>query len=90
MQAIWKFPLVITDEQTVAMPRGSAIMCVQNQKQGEDETLCLWARVDINAPPEPRRILIYGTGHQHDEIEGIYIGTAQQFGGRGVWHVFEG
>lgn len=86
MKTIWKFPLDITDSQTILMPKGAELLIAQLQGgQG-----CLWALVDDAAPREERTIEIHGTGnpiHQDMGIERKYIGTFQQEAF--VWHVFE-
>lgn len=88
MQAIWKFPLQCADKNVVEMPRGSQVLCVQNQ----NEVPCLWALVP-DVTPEcvtvARTFTIYGTGHQHELISGGYVGTFQLRGGSLVFHVFE-
>jgi len=85
-QAVWKFPLKITDRQTVPMPVGAKILCAQIQ-QGE---LCLWAEVDTRCGNLAREIWIFGTGHPIRNAFSLrYIGTVQQFDGGLVWHVYE-
>lgn len=83
---IWKYEIGVTDEQTVMVPEGAEILCVQMQ----GTTPCLWALVNPKLKPAPRTIEIHGTGNpQAPETAAHYIGTFQQFGGRLVWHVFE-
>jgi hypothetical protein len=87
MKAIWKYPLVITDQQEIRMPKGAEIISVQ--RQGEE--ICLWALVAAGQEIESRLILIFGTGHPiPDNLPGRFIGTVQHAGGRPVWHIFEG
>jgi hypothetical protein len=84
---IWKYPLVVVDEQTVQMPAMATMLCVQLQQ----ESPCLWALVDEINPKTQRRILIRGTGHDASGIVGYrYIGTFQMLEGRLVFHVFDG
>jgi hypothetical protein len=82
-QVIWKYPLNISDSQTIMMPRGAIIITAQLQHG----TPTLWAIVDPEKEKEPRKILIFGTGHEHQEINGVYINTVQQE--QYVWHIFE-
>lgn len=93
MQTIWKFPLRVTDTQTVMMPYGARILCVQTQPDGEDSTVCLWATVYPQARMVERRIYMFGTGHpmptQHP-VPPQYIGTFQLSQGALVFHVFAG
>ena len=85
MSAIWKYPLQVTDEQTIDMPSGAEALTVQVQ----NGTPCLWARVDPAAPTTPRKIITHGTGHPVPETTGRYIGTYQIDGGALVFHVFD-
>ena len=86
MISIWKFELEITDAQSILMPEGAEILCVQNQ----DEIGCLWAKVNPDAENKEERIIyIKGTGHTFNEDPGKYIGTFQMSQGALVWHVFE-
>lgn len=81
---VYKYALANGTAQTIEMPTGAHILCVQIQHG----VVCLWALVNPNNEPEPRVIRIVGTGH---EFTGPvqYIGTVQQVGGVFVWHVFE-
>lgn len=82
-KTIWKFPLAITDEQTIEMPHGASILRVDMQS----DQCCLWALVRPSNPKEGRAIQIYGTGRQMPDLPGVYHGT---FMTRGlVFHVFE-
>jgi hypothetical protein len=83
MKTIWKFPLEVTDEQTVEIPSGAQLLSVQNQH----ETACLWAVVDPEAEKKPCVIQIYGTGHPIEEV-GTYLSTFQMHGGSLVFHAF--
>lgn len=85
-KTIYKYPLAITGNQAVVMPIKAEILSVQFQ--GED--LCIWAAVDPTERKHVKIFHIFGTGHPIPEPEKMrYLGTAQQFGGRLVWHVFE-
>lgn len=82
---IWKWSLVIGGQQTLMMPAGAKLLDVQ--MQGDD--LCVWAMCDENAPPEPRHLAIYGTGHSLPDHPGEYIGTFQVSDLGLVFHLFE-
>ena len=87
MQAIWKFPMQCADKQVLALPTGAKVLCVQTQQ----EIPCMWV---VNpslqsATTENRTFAIYGTGHEHESIGGVYVGTFQRQGGALVFHVFE-
>jgi hypothetical protein len=84
-KTVWKFPLSITDHQSIMLPVGARILSVQFQ----GDQLCLWALVDLDERLVRRRtILIYGTGNPIDsEIEMQYIDSVQDV--QLVWHIFE-
>ncbi len=83
MKTIWKFPLKVTDEQTLQIPNGAQLLTVQTQ----GEIPCLWALVDPNAERKPCVVQTYGTGHPIREV-GAYLSTYQMSGGALVFHVF--
>jgi hypothetical protein len=80
---IWKYPLKITDLQTVEMPVRGQILSAGNQ----GGVLTLWALVDTREPLGPRIIEIIGTGNPIETAPRVFIGTVQMppF----VWHVFD-
>lgn len=93
MNTIHKFPLEITDQQVVTMPKGAQILTVQVQ----NEMVCLWAVMDTVAAPEERKIEVFGTGNPIPKVNEWpqagqgrkFIGTFQFLGGKFVGHVFE-
>jgi hypothetical protein len=87
MKTIWKFPLEMVEEQTISMPSGTQILCVQTQR----ELICLWGVIENhNANDEKRVIRIIGTGHLIPTYEKLtYLGTVQLTFGNLVFHVFE-
>ena len=82
---IWKWPLEVTDMQTLIMPAGAKLLDVQMQ----GGQCCIWALCDEYAPKEARHLAIYGTGNQIPDDAGEYVATFQRFGGELVFHVFE-
>ena len=84
-KAIWKYPLKVEAQQSIEMPIGAEILCVQ--MQGEQPFL--WAKVTPNGWPIKKTIVIHPTGHEFEEYPGRYIGTFQMQGGLYVWHVYE-
>lgn len=82
---IWKFPLTITDEQTINVPKGAQILSIQNQFNKP----VLYAIVNSKAPREERYIEIYGTGHPLSMLGRQYLGTFQIDDGQLVYHAFE-
>lgn len=85
MKTIWKYQIVTEMRHKILMPLDAKILTVQNQY----EQPCIWAIVDSHNAKEERIFSIYGTGHEHDEINGKYIGTFQLNGGASVFHLFE-
>jgi hypothetical protein len=84
-RTIYKYPLAITDQQTIEMPAGADILTAQFQYG----TLCLWATVDTDNQLTPRHIRIIGTGNPIPDHTLAFIGTAQMPTASLVWHVFE-
>lgn len=91
---VFKYPIQITDYQTIEMPRGATILCVQ--RVGDEWVL--YARVDPAVPKADRIIRVAGTGHrvelQRMDEQIDYIGTIVDasisvWGVALVWHVFE-
>ncbi len=87
MTKIFKYKLEITDIQTVEMPEGSVILCIQTQ----NEEPHIWALVNPNNMfKKDRTFLIYGTGHTVSTEPNVkYIGTFQLQIGSFVGHCFE-
>lgn len=80
---IWKWSLTMAEQQDLNLPVGAKLLTLQ--LQGGNPTL--WFMCDTDAPLEPRRLAIYGTGWPLPECPGEYLGTFQT--GVTVWHVFE-
>jgi hypothetical protein len=85
-RTIHKYPLEVVYEQTIEMPAGAVILCVQMQR----ETPCMWAVVDSEAQLESRMVRIFGTGHSlpQNTRTSVYVGTFQMKGGALVFHAF--
>ena len=85
---IYKYPLLITDEQILRIPANAELLAVQFQR----DTLCLWALVDPSTAAVDYKIHIYGTGNPVPvnplQPPEIHLGTVQHHGGALVWHVF--
>jgi hypothetical protein len=84
---IFKYPLKTTEFQDVSMPRGAEILSAGVQAG----VICLWAIVEEKYPPERRRIVIHGTGHDlsSEAALGQFLGTCLLAEGALVFHVFE-
>ena len=83
MRKIYKYPLQITNRQTLQLPVDAYIIHTGLDPQGKP---CVWAKVNPDAPPEPINFAIYGTGHTLDEAFTNHAGSFVQ--GDFVWHVF--
>lgn len=83
MKTIYKYPLKVEDEQTVAFPMGATVLSAAFQ----GETLYMWALIDKDEEcSESQKIFIYGTGHEIIEGNSRFISTV--FIGSLVFHVF--
>jgi len=83
---IWKYPLEVTDLQSVTMPRDAELLSIQMQ----GDKCNLWALVDETKPlVDDYTIAIYGTGHQIPDNPGKYLSTFQMYHGAAVFHAFE-
>lgn len=86
MRTIHKFPLAITDRQTIDLPGHAEILRVGVQ----GGAIYLWAVVATNTMlVESRTFDVVGTGNPvpGDATEDNYLGTVED--GPFVWHVFE-
>jgi len=79
---IWKYPLLVTDEQLVTMPEYSIPLFVEKQ----NETLCIWVKVDPTQKSIEQTIRVYGTGHPMSVNHERHVGSV--IDGEYVWHVF--
>lgn len=81
---IHKYSLAVTDRQTVEIPEGAELLCVQMQNLEP----MLWAKVDPTRGKTPRTLHTFGTGNPIPDGEFRYVGT-YQVRGQLVFHVFE-
>lgn len=84
---VYKYPLAVTDLQTIELPLFGQILDIQVQKGN----LFLWALVNTSfTETSKRKIMILGTGHDiSDENYLTHISTFQLYGGDLVFHAFE-
>ncbi len=86
MLTIYKYPLPVSDEFNVHMPKGARLLSVQVQHDAP----CLWAMVDTNNQKAQRRLAIRGTGHSAERLGfAAFVGTFQLEGGALVFHLFD-
>lgn len=85
---IYKYPVMISDEVEVLMPRSARILHVAQQPLAVGD-LQVWAHIDKREPMVVRKLRIYGTGHDMPGEPGRFIGTVLFNGGALVWHVYD-
>jgi len=88
MITIYKYPLKITEHQTVMIPGSSHIGNIL-KIAWQGNTLNLWAQVDTKQPEQPIEIRVVGTGHIVDEeVETKFHFIETIFQGPYVWHFY--
>lgn len=90
MRVVWKYPLfnlkqLHDDQTTVLIPGLAEPLTIGLQ----DNSVCLWARVDPETARVRRTFRLVGTGHKHPNEEEPWIYRGTVFDGPFVWHVFE-
>ena len=82
---IFKYPLEITDKQSILLPPGSSILSTKEQ----NGSLCVWALVDETQPSQDEwQFYIIGTGNPYTIPNyANYLDTVVMPYGL-VWHVF--
>lgn len=81
MSTIYKYPIEVSDQWFVELPRASRILCVQMQNGSP----WIWALVDTTAPKAVHRFDWHPTGRECN-APGVYVGTVQDNGM--VFHLF--
>jgi hypothetical protein len=84
---VFKYVLTQGALQTVDMPRGAELLCVQQQNSQS----CLWALADGKRKTTKRMFILVETGQllPYRDSDVDYIGTLLQDGGNYVLHAFE-
>lgn len=85
MHQICKYPLQITDQQQVLMPRNAKILAAGIDNMNN---VCLWASVNDEAPKMVRAIKVVGTGNPFEDThlwKHVSTVAAYPF----IWHIFE-
>lgn len=82
MNAIWRYE-VEQQGSTHQVPEGATLLHAGLVRGA----VCLWARVNPEAPRVPRRFQLLPTGAPFNPADGIYLGTV--IDEPLVWHVFE-
>lgn len=86
--AVYKYPFLVADEVTLQLPKGARILHVAQQPLASGD-LQLWAHVDKRAELVPRRLRIYGTGHDMPGDAGKFICTVLMNGGAVIRHIYD-
>lgn len=83
-KVIFKYPTGLSGMGgcRVAMPEGARVVHAGLQ----DNTITLWALVDVARLPVVRMVTVVGTGHDVEGLEDCYQGTVMM--DPFVWHVF--
>lgn len=84
MRTIYRYPLRVTDHQTVTGPGLSRVVSVDNRR-GELE---VWAEVDTSQPSRTIDVVIVGTGNpMAGRVEDCaYVGHV--IDGQFIWHIY--
>ena len=83
MRTIYKYPLQITDYQTILIPEFALFTHIAMQY----DKPTLWLEVDTSKPVESINILCFGTGMEIPEsMELFHLGTV--IDGDFVWHFY--
>ena len=90
MKTIYKYPLKLVDEQTIALPKGAHILSVQWIR----DSICVYALVDLGATEcEVRQFVIIGTGQpiapNTIPVVHYFLGTVYNPDQTLVFHIFE-
>lgn len=82
---VYKYELKKTDEQKVALPKGSQVLSVKVQ----NENIVLYVKVpDKEKETRYIDVFIHGTGHRTNDKATMFLDTIMLFGGSLVFHVF--
>lgn len=87
-KTIWKYPLEITDIQTIRTPPDSKFLSLIAQE--ETPTLYFITSSKLNVELVDKKIYIYGTGFiiEEDTYKLKFLGTVTQKQDSLVWHIF--
>jgi hypothetical protein len=84
-ETIYKYAVPLTDTFELELP-ASVGYCLFAEQHGE---LCVWIRLDPDAPKQKRTFHVRGTGHPLPEGLSLYhVGSCLFQRGVFVWHLF--
>lgn len=84
MTRIYKYPIKITDHQTIICPKGINIIHVG--LDGDNQP-CVWGEIDDQAEKEDFDIWVIGTGHPHSNVPKKHVGSFIHQGYL-IWHIY--
>jgi hypothetical protein len=87
MKTIYKYNLLIADNQGIYLPKNAKILCAKNQR----EDIVLYVEIDTAVSGEDEdyiTFIIIGTGHKLPDLDLKYIDTVLTFRGALACHVY--
>lgn len=84
MSTIFKYVVPLNPDHGITMPKDAELLHVA----GQDNNICVWARVQPGNRPEKRSIYLAVTGGPVPAKD-RYVGSGLLHDGRFVGHVFE-
>ena len=88
IESVWKYPLDITDEQSIVLPYGARFLSVMEQNNLPTIYACVNPLAGIK---EVWHISMRGTGHDigREMLEtSEFLGTIGTHGGELMWHLW--
>lgn len=83
MKRVWKFPILMMDEQRLEIPFGSKPLYVGLDPSGNP---CIWYEVNPQETVSQVMFYVVGTGNPIPTRVNIYLGSFVH--GSFVWHVY--
>jgi len=84
MQKIFKYPISLSEAQTIELPEGATMLSIKMQRGFP----CMWVLLDPEAPKRLRHFTLYPTGSIIPNRVGKYIDTFMTHEDKLVFHVF--
>ena len=85
MFKVFKYPIDVTDDQTIVLPPDAELLKIMVQH----DVPCMWVRVDTSKAVVPWEFKLVGTGHPAPSYEThIYVDSFMIEDGALVFHLF--